>query len=87
MRKALTEHKQIRKQVQDIKNNSENSKRKSLTKLADMVDNHVRYEERVLFRHLELKLSKAQLEDIGRKVQNLPAPLPDEFEDQFWNIN
>jgi hypothetical protein len=50
-----------------------------------MVDEHVRYEERILFHHLEIKLTREQLEKIGQKVQNLPAPLADEFGDQFWN--
>jgi hypothetical protein len=34
--------------VQDVTNDLGNNKRRSLTKLADMVDDHILYEERIL---------------------------------------
>ena len=86
VQKALNEHKLISAQVQDVINDSENNKRKSLTKLADMVDDHIRYEERILFHHLEMKLNKEQLENIGTQIHKQRSSLQDEYEDQFWNI-
>ena len=86
VQKALNEHKLISAQVQDVINDSENNKRKSLTKLADMVDDHIRYEERILFHHLEMKLNKEQLENIGTQIHKQRLSLQDEYEDQFWNI-
>jgi hemerythrin-like domain-containing protein len=57
------------------------------TKIADMVDEHVRFEERVLFPHLERKLSEEQLESIGSLLQkHHPSLLQDQYEDRFWNI-
>ena len=86
VQKALNEHKLISAQVQDVINDSENNKRKSLTKLADIVDEHIHYEERILFHHLEMKLNKAQLENINTQIQQQRSSLQDEYEDQFWNI-
>jgi hemerythrin-like domain-containing protein len=50
--------------------------------LADSVDEHVRYEERILFPYLEKELSGEQLEDIGKRIPG--APLKDNYEDAFW---
>lgn len=85
---AINEHKRIRKQIRDLANYSESNVRKSLADLAGMVDDHVRYEERKLFPHLEKKLSKEQLENIGKQIQkHRPVSLLDQYEDRFWNIN
>ena len=53
--------------------------------LADAVDNHVRYEERELFPHLENVLTEEQLKEIGSKLQTTAnAVCNDEFTDEFW---
>jgi hemerythrin-like domain-containing protein len=86
VQKAIEEHKQIRQQIENLANCS-NDVRKRLAKLIDMVDEHVRYEERGLFPHLEKKLSKEQLENIGKQIQkHHPSSLQDLYEDEFWNI-
>jgi iron-sulfur cluster repair protein YtfE (RIC family) len=85
VKKALNEHKLIAEQVQEIANHPENNKIKSLTKLVDLVYDHIRYEERILFPHLETKLNREQLDNIGTRILNLPPLLQDEYEDQFWN--
>jgi hemerythrin-like domain-containing protein len=53
-----------------------------LLKLADIVDAHVRYEERILFPHVEKVLTEKQLEEIGMHIAG--KPLKDNFEDKFW---
>jgi hypothetical protein len=47
-----------------------------------MVDEHVRYEERILFPHLELSLSDEQLTQIGTQISD--EPLLDTYQDAFW---
>jgi len=87
VQRAINEHKYIKQQIEDMANYSGNNERKSLAKIADMVYEHVRYEERDLFPHLERKLSKEQLENIGNLIQkDHPSSLQDQYEDQFWNI-
>jgi hemerythrin-like domain-containing protein len=86
VQRAIHEHKYIAQQIQGL-TGFKNSERKDLEKIADMVDDHVRYEERVLFPHIERKLSKEQLEYIGNLIQKYhSSSLQDEYVDQFWNI-
>ena len=87
VQRAINEHKYIKQQIEDLANYSGNNERKSLAKIADMVYEHVRYEERDLFPHLERKLSKEQLENIGEQIEkHHQTSLRDLYEDQFWNI-
>ena len=86
VQRAVNEHKYIKQQIEDLANYSGNNGRKSLEKIADMVYEHVRYEERDLFPHLERKLSKEQLENIGEQIDNRhSSSLQDHYEDQFWS--
>ena len=86
VQRAIREHTQIRQQVEALANCLGNNVQNRLAKLADMVDKHVRYEERELFPHLERKLNKEQLEDIGKQIRkHYPSSLQDQYEDQFWN--
>lgn len=86
VQRAINEHKHIKQQIEDLACYSGNNERKSLAKIADMVYEHVRYEERDLFPHLEKKLSKEQLENIGEEIEkHHPTSLQDQYEDQFWN--
>ena len=86
VQRAVNEHKYIKQQIEDLANYSGNNERKSLEKIADMVYEHVRYEERDLFPHLERKLSKEQLANIGEQIENHhSSPLQDHYEDQFWS--
>lgn len=82
VRKALDDHKNILQQIDDLGNEGTGIENK-LMLLADTVDNHVRYEERELFPHLEEVLSKEQLEEIGRVMQD-EVDEPDDYADEFW---
>ncbi|HEX5154864.1 MAG TPA: hemerythrin domain-containing protein [Parafilimonas sp.] len=84
VQKALNEHAAIKEQVKEIIA-SENIQPLPLKMLADAVDNHVRYEERELFPHLENMLTEEQLKEIGSKLQTAAnAVCNDEFTDEFW---
>lgn len=83
--KAIEEHEAIQQSVEALHSTAEKNTAEALLKFADQVDKHVRYEERQLFPHLENTLTEAQLEDIGRQLNALPAdPLKDDYEDEFW---
>jgi hemerythrin-like domain-containing protein len=84
VKRALKEHEDIAKQINEI-NISEQISPDQLLTLADMVDNHVRYEERELFPHLEEILTEQQLESIGKQISAQHDPnLKDDFADDFW---
>jgi hemerythrin-like domain-containing protein len=85
VQRAINEHKAIRLRIESL-TDTKNNQRERLAKIADMVDEHVRYEERELFPHLERKLTKEQLENIGKLIQKHHQSLQDQYQDQFWNI-
>lgn len=85
IQRAVKEHKQIQEVIEDLGGYSKLNEKKLLTEIADMVDEHVRYEERELFPYLEQKLNKEQLETIGRELQKNHLSLQDDYTDIFWN--
>lgn len=84
VQKAIDDHKQIKELVDAVLQAPEGEERsQQLSILADTVDAHVRYEERVLFPHLEQTLTQEQLEAIGKQLKQEQA-LPDDYKDAFW---
>ena len=84
LKKALNEHADIKAQIETIIA-SKNVEPLQFKMLADAVDNHVRYEERELFPHLENMLTEEQLKEIGNKLQTAANDVcNDEFTDEFW---
>lgn len=82
VQKAIDDHRQIEKQFDAVLQASDDEASKLLL-LADLVDAHVRFEERELFPHLERTLTQTQLENIGRQLHNEPF-LQDSYADEFW---
>lgn len=82
VRKALEDHKKIRSIISELSCLNKMESVEQLSELADAVDNHVRYEERILFPHLEVLLSEKQLDNIGNHISE--KPLVDLYEDAFW---
>ena len=79
---SIDDHVIILRAVHEISFSGKENQQKELSKLADMVDEHVRYEERILFPHLEEKLSDEQLEKIGKQINE--EAIKDHYEDEFW---
>lgn len=81
VQKALDDHRNILQQIDSIAEDGSNTETRLLN-LADTVDNHVRYEERELFPHLEEVLSTEQLLEIGRQMDD--DDHQDDYADEFW---
>ena len=79
VRRAITEHREIESLVNQIVSGNSTA----FSQLADRVDDHVRFEERQLFNHLENLLSKEILENIGRELSAHASPV-DDYADEFW---
>jgi hemerythrin-like domain-containing protein len=63
----------------------EEDKVQAAFQIADMVDKHVRFEERELFPHLEVAIEESELAKIGEKLLEMQSePLQDTYEDEFW---
>lgn len=82
---AIREHKAIALLIDKI-NDKEKLNPNAYADLATLVNRHIRFEERILFPHLEKILSTSQLDRIGLALaavhQNVTA---DEYWDEFWN--
>ena len=83
VKKALEDHAEIKYLVATL--DTSKTITQQLSALAEKVDEHVRYEERELFPHMEKVLNEEQLENIGKQIAALHDPsLKDDFADEFW---
>ncbi|MBO9617862.1 MAG: hypothetical protein J7539_02405 [Niabella sp.] len=81
--RALTEHKEIVQRVLQLTENEPDAA--ALISFADLLDAHIRYEERVAFPYLEQNLSQEQLDTIGNALRHLPTDAAaDTYPDPFW---
>jgi hemerythrin-like domain-containing protein len=78
----LSEHKQIRTLYQDIKNENidviEKSKRFGI-----LINDHIRFEERILFPWLQENLTSVELKQIGTSLHETDV-CSHEFSPRFW---
>jgi len=80
---AIAEHRQIGQQAKDIIE----GKSDAIDVLADLLDQHIRFEERVLFPHLEQLIPPFKLQEIGLSLhehESTDAP-KDDYPDAFWS--
>lgn len=56
----------------------------NLEAFANLLDNHIRFEERQWFPHLEENLTENQLLEIGKTLAEVHSDEKDNFEDEFW---
>jgi hemerythrin-like domain-containing protein len=55
-----------------------------ILKIADSVEQHIRFEERELFPHLEELLNTDQLREIGVAIDLNHHPFVENFKNEFW---
>jgi hemerythrin-like domain-containing protein len=88
--KAEHQHEGIRNMVDDIrsfvddKSISNEVVKVCFEKFANMLEEHIRFEERMLFPHIEQSLSEVELKNIGLQLsidhnEKKPSPWTDEF--------
>lgn len=83
--KAIDQHKQINGLIDELAKNTQNHSYEKLEKLANLVDDHVRFEERQLFPFMEKTLTNEQLDEVGKNLdEDESLPLKDEYTDEFW---
>ena len=81
--KALNDHKKIRDHIALVLDPLNKNDFELISKLTDIVEAHVRYEERELFPHLEKVLAEEQLQSISEELNREPIT-QDNHEDEFW---
>jgi hemerythrin-like domain-containing protein len=81
---AMLEHKHIKQLVEAVTHATAVSS-DELNTLANTVDDHIRFEERKLFPHMEQQLAEKELAELGLRMQQLHAvPEKDDYADEFW---
>lgn len=79
---AISEHTEIYKLVEKIKQNPENET--LLTFFADTLEKHIRFEERSLFNYLQEILSEEELVDLIKEDTHQKENIDLKWNDQFW---
>lgn len=82
-RKARDHHRQLRALVSRITTGG-NEDVSLFKKLSDLLEEHVRYEERELFPYLEQQLSPATLSETEKKLEEGHKGFTESWEDAFW---
>lgn len=85
VRQALDEHRHILSMIATLKTEPSRALYADLESLAELVDRHVRFEERQLFPYLEENLTTAQLEAVAAAIKEGPS-VGDDYADPFWEL-
>ncbi len=81
-KQGIDEHEIIRLLISGINGHDKQTK-KSYSQLVNLIEQHIRYEERVLFPYLETNISAEVLETIGKELEKY-HPEEEVYEDEFW---
>lgn len=75
------EHDYIRELILGL---DEEADKQTLVILCDLLDKHIRFEERELFGYLEELLSTEKLDDVFMQLERHPVVCKEEWKDNFW---
>lgn len=78
---ALKEHQHLRLLMERIKENAEES---LLAEFAALLQEHIRFEERIVFPHLEKSFCEEELVTIGAELDRVHQHQTDDYKDEFW---
>lgn len=79
---AINEHGQIYSLIKKIRN--ETPGYDVLNEFADTLDKHIRFEERILFNHIQEKLQDAELAELANNHQHVSCDIDTRWNDPFW---
>ena len=81
--RTLQEHAEVLKLVQ-LLDSPANINSASLLNIGDLLDRHIRFEERELFPYMEQKLSAEELKEVGAALEEIHQPFTENFSNEFW---
>lgn len=81
---ALHEHRDIEKKISALKNFKEDEFTQEVLALSELMNHHVRYEERELFPYLESSLGAQKLAAIGQALHGEQHTAAEDYGDEFW---
>ena len=77
VKKAIGDHRRVSRLFKEQKDVE-----KSLNKIEELLESHIRFEERVLFNEIQAVANPEQLEKVT--AHNTESPFQDNTEDEFW---
>ena len=80
--KAIEGHQVLRTLALEIEQSK--SEAVLLNKFADELEDHIRYEERILFNYLQEKIVPDELEEIAQRFSNNSRLIDEQWKDCFW---
>lgn len=80
-KQMIKEHEYIRELILGI---DQEADREDFIRLTNLLEAHIRFEERELFQYLEQQLSPDQLLVIFEKLEKHPVSFDEEWKDHFW---
>lgn len=84
---AKTEHRLLESRLNKL-NHRENGTKKEYTEFTELLIKHIRFEERVLFPHLEVIMSASLLINVGEfLIKQHATSFQDDYQDEFWIHN
>ncbi len=75
------EHDHIRELILGLDDEAD---KRTLIILCDLLDKHIRFEERELFGYLEELLSAEKLDEVFQQLEKQPVSCKEEWKDEFW---
>lgn len=81
-KKAIEDHTEIRQMISELSKDS--FLPDDLKKFADKLEEHIRFEERVLFNQYQSELSSDQLDELGKAELNERRDIDLDWKDHFW---
>jgi hypothetical protein len=79
VKRALAEHNRLQHLFEETNNID-----RALSEIEKELEEHIRFEERVLFNELQQEASLDALENLKNKEEEVITPDPDDWEDKFW---
>lgn len=81
-KRAIADHLEIKTKIADI--SAKPVDEAILLELAEVIETHIRFEEREMFPYMEVTLSEQQLEKIGKVISDIHEPYIENFSNEFW---
>jgi len=81
--KVIKDHRSLEAMVSKI---SVREEAEDLLQLAELLEQHIRFEERSLFPFLQQQLTDVELDKIGSQIENNHLPFVDSYADEFWKL-
>ena len=83
--KALQEHVRLKEMISSLAKHTSPDEPALLDTFAVVLSEHIRFEERVLFPHLEKAMNSAELQEVGNSLSALhEEEFEDNYPDEFW---